>query len=375
MLHGVGLQNFVQWVELNSPLTKQVFKELDSKKYNVHLAYSTHFEPKMIPHIMFFSKHGMKIDISPCVPGLFHAESFDHLSKNGIAVHGLQAKNWDELNSTWDQMLEKKPDYTFDIGGGLITRAVAKKANIKGACEATSTGIENIKKISPHFPVFNWNDIRYKNLMHNRYEVGSGVWYAFRNLTGLDICRLNVGVIGFGLVGQSVASTAKGLGARVFVCDKDPVRELSAASEGYNVGTLESIIQHIDVLICATGFPDIVNEKILKNAKNGLMIGSAGHDPREIDMSGLQKSSEIFTNLDAYELGGKSIYLLAQGKLLNLAAGGGSAINTFDLVTSLFTRVVDFMITRSAEYKPGLHDLPKDFGNDLLQKSVESTRI
>jgi|JI10StandDraft_1071094.scaffolds.fasta_scaffold131790_3 adenosylhomocysteinase len=376
MLHGVPLQGFVDWVNLNTPLTNKVMDELAKNKYDgISVAYSSHLEPKMIPHLMFFAKRGMKIHFAPCVPGLFHSETFDYLSQNGIKTYGAKANTWDELNQACNEMLDTKPDFLFDIGGGLITAAVQKKSKIKAACEATSTGIENIKKLTPHFPVLNWNDIPYKNLMHNRYEVGSGIWYAFRSLTGFDICRMNVGVIGFGLVGQSVASIAKGLGARVYVMDQQPVRELSAASEGYNVGSLENVISKLDILMCATGFQGVVSAQNLKNARDGLMIASAGHDNREIDLSGLKKQTEIFTNLDQYQLGTKKIFLLADGKLLNLAAGGGSAINTFDLVTSLITRVMDFMVSKGTDQKPGLNDLPPYFGEDLLKQSVQNARI
>src|SRR5690606_33407537 len=127
-----------------------------------------------------------------------------HLRANGVAISGSEAKSWQELEGVWERMIAESPDFVFDIGGGLIAKALDNKSVI-AACEATSTGIDRLKKLRPTIPILNWNDIPFKNLLHNRYEVGSGLWYAFRNLTGLDLCRLNVGVVGFGLVGQSVA--------------------------------------------------------------------------------------------------------------------------------------------------------------------------
>lgn len=376
MLEGVKLDTFLTWIQMNTPLSNHVMNSLKHKNYkNIKIAYAGHIEPKMLPHILFFYERGVQFLISPCVPGIADKASFSYLESKGIPVFGQHASHWHELEDAWAAMIANNPNFVFDIGGGLIKKANQNKNKIMGGCEATSSGIDTIKKLELSFPVFNWNDIPFKNLLHNRYEVGSGLWYAFRNLTGLDLCRLNVGVIGFGLVGQSVASIAKGLGARVSVNDISPIQEMSAASEGYRTASLESILSQSDVVVTATGCQKVLSSASLSKAKQSLIIANAGHDSREIDIEGLCYIGEVLPGVGEYQLADKRIFLLAQGRLLNLAAGGGSAINTFDFVTALILRVIDWMVILGVDYPSGLHDLPENFADDLLRKSLEEIRF
>ncbi len=371
MLDGVQLDSFVKWLETQTPLTRKTLAELKNKKYSsTKIGVASHIEPKMLPLFLDFKRRGVEFLIAPCVPGIAHRESFKYLREQGVETFGETTKSWSELEKAWGQILKQKPNFLFDIGGGLIQKAAKEKYSVVAGCEATSTGIENIKDTKLSFPVFDWNNIPFKNWMHNRYEVGSGVWYAFRHLTGLDICRLNVGVIGFGQVGQSVASIAKGLGARVYICDNSLVREMSAASEGYNTGTLEEIIPHLDVLVTATGLAGIVRGKYLKTCRDGLLIASAGHDSREIDLSDLKSQGEVIPQIERFSVDKKHVYLLSGGKLLNLAAGGGSALNTFDLVTALIVRVMHHMLTVGRDAPAGLQPLPAGFGDDLLEDAL-----
>lgn len=307
--------------------------------------------------------------IAPCVPGVVDRESFEYLRSLGANIFGENSKSWRQLEDAWKELLKNGPEYIFDIGGGVIKLATESGVKIKSASEATSTGINMIKKFDLSFPVFNWNDLNIKKLMHNRYEVGSGIWYAFRNLTGLDICRLNIGVLGFGLVGQSVASIAKGLGARVWIYDKDHVKMLSAASEGYNTAGLEHVLRNVQVLITATGLHDAITKNNLIDFRKGLIIANAGHDSREINLEGLGFKETVIPNIDLYRHESKEFYLLCGGGLLNLMSGGGSAVNTFDLVTATITDVIEFLVTEGANYNPGLHMLPEAIEKDLVEQT------
>lgn len=375
MMNHIELSNVLNWISLNTPLSNLVMQQLKSRSYSgITMAYAGHIEPKMIPHILFFSQKGARMHVSPCVPGIAHQDSFNFLKSKGIAVYGQSVSSWEELENIWEDMLAQNPNYIFDIGGGLIQKANSKSGIVAG-CEATSTGVSLLKKTQLTFPVVNWNDIPFKNLLHNRYEVGSGLWYAFRNLTGLDLCRLNVGVIGFGLVGQSVASIARGLGARVYVSDISPIKELSAASDGYQTISVNKISENVDVLVSATGAQNSINAEMLKMAKPNLIIANAGHDSREINLNGLKFIGDVIPGIGEYENNKNRLYLLSEGRLLNLAAGGGSAVNTFDFVTALITRVIDYMIHQGPKLKPGLLDLPDNFSEDLLQLKAEEIRV
>lgn len=369
MIKNTSIQNKLAWIKKMNPLTTKAILRYKKNNYKgIKLGYVAHVEPKIVAHLEFFINNGAEVYVAPCVPGICDPDTYEYLNSIGAKVYGINATNWDELKKAWNEILEQQPNYLLDIGGGLITEAVKKNVPIIAASEATSTGISNIKKLDLTFPVFDWNNISIKNLMHNRYEVGSGVWFAFRNLTGLDLCRMNVCVLGFGLVGHSVASIARGLGARVYVCDPDPIKQLVAASEGYVTGELPAIIKEMDVIATATGKQNILSIEDLKNAKDGLIVLNAGHDNREINLEGSFLKTEILPKVFSYKNGSKELYLLADGLLLNLAGGGGSAINTFDLTTALMVEIINHTLTRGKDYPKGLHPAPKELEQNILEK-------
>ena len=213
--------------------------------------------------------------------------------------------------------------------------------------------------------------------MHNRYEVGPGIWYAFRKLTGLDPCRMRVGVIGFGLVGHGVAAIARGMGAQVLVSDQAPIRQLEAASEGFMVCDLDFLLPKVDVIVTATGVQETLTAVHLLKARDGLILLNAGHDSREIHLPLESRIAEILPGVAEYHFEDKRIYLLAEGRLLNLAAGGGSAINTFDLMTALMAIGIDFIAQplSDAQAGPGLHLLPSDLIADLQKTAARNCKV
>lgn len=362
-----SLKSYLQWIDKMTPVTKNAMERHKETSFsNISVAYVAHVEPKMISHLEFFHNKGVELHVAPCVPKIVDKNSFNYLKSIGIKTYGINANKWGELTEEWKCIIAAKPNYIFDIGGGCIASATESNAKVIAACEATTTGIERIKNLNLTFPVFNCNDIPFKDLMHNRYEVGSGIWYAFRKLTQLDICRLNVGVIGFGMVGQSVASTARGLGARVWITDTNNIQQMVGASEGYITTDIENLIKNCEVIVTATGRQNILTKELLQHVKDGVIIANAAHDPREINLEGLSSKGEIIKDIEVFNSHSKDIYLLANGQLLNLAIGGGSAINSFDFMTALIIDVLCFVFKEGKNYDKGLHAPPSNLVDDIL---------
>jgi len=377
MLKNTALLNKLDWIKRMNPLTMGAIARYKGCAYTgIRLGYVAHIEPKMIPHIEFFIKNGVEVHVAPCVPCIKDTESFEYLKSIGAMIYGVNSTNWEELNLAWSQILQANANYLFDMGGGIIAEAIKYNTPILAAAEATSSGISKISQLRPPFPVFDWNNIPLKNLMHNRYETGSGIWFAFRNLTGLDPCRMKIGVLGFGMVGQSVASTARGLGARVYVHDIDPVRNLAAASEGYFTDNLETIMANVDVIVTATGMINALNIDSIAMAKNNVIILNAGHDNREINLNGANFKNDVLPQVSLFTTKeGKEFYLLANGLLLNLAAGGGSAVNTFDLCTALMTEVISYILTSGKDQPMGLHPTPQFLVDNILKGVINELNL
>lgn len=357
----INFEQYLEWIKLNTPLTNAIIKKHAKKKFkNISLAYAAMIEPKMISHMEFLLDAGVRLFVSPCVPLIYTEESLHYLKKKGAVIFGEKAKTWAELEKEWRKMLRHNPDFIMDTGGGLIKEAVAAKTKIKAAVEGTGTGIDIVKTMTPDFPVFNLDDIPLKNYLHNRYEVGPGVYFGLRWLTNIDFCRKKVGIVGFGLVGQGIAHTARGAGAIVSISEINDFRTLVAQSEGFTVCDINTMLRNCDIIITATAKQNVIDFSKISDIKDGLILANAGFDDREINISKARFKKDLFNDISHYVFKNKNFYLLNKGKLLNLGTPYGSAVNTFDPITALFLEAACFIMEKGFKYKNGLQPAPAE---------------
>ena len=169
-------------------------------------------------------------------------------------------------------------------------------------------------------------------------------------------------VIGYGLVGQGVAASAKAFGAQVQVAELDPARALQAKYDGWPVVDLNEAASQADVIATATGAYGVVNSSHLDNMKDGTFILNVGHVAQEIDVPYLKNNathSEPMPYVNAYKLGGKTLYLLADGSMFNLTAGYGDSINAFDVTLAVMAAGIGFIVNEGAKSEKGLYLLPE----------------
>ena len=362
----INFEKYLEWIKLNSPVSNAIMKKRAGKKFsNTSLAYVGHIEPKMVPHMEFLLNAGVQLLVAQAESLLSDKESLRWLKKKGAVIFGENAQNRAQLLKEWHKLLRRSPDFIFDTGGALIREAVAAKTKIKAAVEGTGTGIDIIKNLSPDFPVFNIDDVPLKSFLHNRYEVGPGVYYGFRYLTNIDWCRKKVGVVGFGLVGQSIAHAARGAGAVVTVAEIDNLRAAVAGSEGFKIFPLGEMLKNCDIIITATARHNVIDFSKISDIKDGLILANAGADEREINAGKAKFKKYLFNNIALYGFKNKNFYLLNEGKLLNFATPYGSAVNTFDPITALFLESALFVMEKGARYKNGLQPAPAQMSRDI----------
>lgn len=340
-------------------------KKYARHKYNgVVLGYAGHIEPKMISHIEFFSSKGAKILLAPAVPGIADEWSYNYLRKKGVLTFGTKARSWEELEKEYARLLRYKPNFIFEMGGRLTKLAMEKGILLNSASEVTGTGVHIARTHSPAFPWFTWDEVGYKGI-HNRYEVAYGVWYGFRYLTNLELCRKNVAVVGFGPIGQGVAQAARSMGASVVVCEIDSLRRMQAKSEGFWTDDLEHAAKCADVIITCTGVQKVLDITKIPNFKDGVILCNAGHDDREICRDNLPRGKVLFNGIEASRIKNKNVFILNGGRLLNLASHYGSAINTFDVMTAYFVEILHFMFTKSQTYPAGVQSGPREISRRI----------
>lgn len=244
--------------------------------------------------------------------------------------------------------LSVKPDVIIDDGGDMVHILHEEHpewaVNLRGGCEETTTGIIRLRNRAKagqlRFPMFNINDADCKHLFDNRYGTGQSVWDGVMRTTNLVVAGTTVVVAGYGWCGKGVAMRAKGLGAKVVVTEVDPVKAIEAVMDGFTVLPMAEAAKVGDWFVTVTGCDGVIRPEHMLEMKEGAILCNAGHFDVEVDVAGLRalakESREVRHNIEGFLLpNGRTIYLLAEGRLVNLAAGDGHPAEIMDMSFAL----------------------------------------
>ena len=240
--------------------------------------------------------------------------------------------------------LEHRPNIIIDDGGDLVEMIHGKRPDLGeeviGGCEETTTGVIRLKAMEKdgvlRFPMVAVNDAKCKHLFDNRYGTGQSVWDSIMRNTNLIVASKTAVVVGYGWCGRGIAMRASALGARVIVTEVDPVKAMEAVMDGYEVMTMEKAASRGDFFISATGCKHTVTLEHMEKMKKGAILANAGHFNVEIDMEGLERAAvskrTARDNITEYTLpGGNTVNVIAEGKLVNIAAADGHPAEIMDL--------------------------------------------
>lgn len=326
------------------------------------LAVSTHLDIKMVPFYEGYLKQGGELFITTCNPTTVRDQVVEYL-----VAHGAEAQAWKNMDDkAWQESLhtalEWQPDYLCEFGaqlGGLY-HSGQYAFDITASLEGTGSGVSVLQSLSLKHPVFNWDDLDAKEGLHNRHMVGLSAWQAFMERTHLSLHEKNVVVIGYGLVGQGVAASARAFGGAVSIAERDPSRILQARYDGWNCDSLENLIKNADVVVTATGVAGVVGQEALMALKNEAFIMNVGHVSHEIALDQLQgyEIDEVMPEIFEYRKQDKSFFALSNGAMFNLTAGYGDSLNAFDVSLALMASGVKHMLHESHNYQSGMYVLP-----------------
>lgn len=365
-------QNFsaeLAWATLHMPRTRKVIASLPDLSH-VRLACNMHLDLKMTPIIKGLLGKGAKVFLTTCNPTTVQDDVVAYLVQ-----HGAEAKAWRNMSHTdWQQSFKEavawNPTHLCEMGADLTTLIHQKnlQTNIKAGLEATGSGVNRLNGLKPHYPIFNWDDLPVKEGLHNRHMVGLTAWHTFFQTTHLTLHEKKVVVIGYGLVGQGVAHSAKAYGGQVIIAELDKARALQAQYDGWQVQPLSEAIKEADVIATATGAKNVVSAEMLTQAKSGLFILNVGHVAEEIDVAFLKQypMSEPMPYVNAYTVNGKTIYLLADGSMFNLTAGYGDSLNAFDVTLAVMASGIGHIVGEGERAENDVYLLPKSVWEKVL---------
>ncbi|MBN2518420.1 MAG: adenosylhomocysteinase, partial [Candidatus Altiarchaeota archaeon] len=288
---------------------------------------------------------------------------------------------YDNLN----KVLDYKPNITIDDGCDLITLVHTKRKElldgIIGGCEETTTGVNRLKIMEKEkvlrYPVMDVNDSFTKYLFDNRYGTGQSVMDGIMSATNLILAGKNFVVCGYGWCGKGVAMRAKGMGSNVIVTEVDVIRALEASMDGFRVMPLLEASKVGDIFVTTTGNKGVIRPEHIKNMKDGAILSNAGHFDNEIDKAYLEKfdKKRIRDNLDKYTLGNKRIYLLAEGRLVNLVAGQGHPAEIMDMSFSNQALASEYLVKNKAKLEPKVYKIPDVIDRQIAEIKLQSMDI
>jgi adenosylhomocysteinase len=223
------------------------------------------------------------------------------------------------------------------------------------------------------------NDADCKHLFDNRYGTGQSVWDGIMRTTNLVVAGKTVVVAGYGWCGKGIALRAKGLGARVIVTEIDPIRAMEAAMDGYDVMPMDDAAALGDIFVTVTGCNDVIREKHFKIMKDGAILSNAGHFNVEInipELESLSKSShKARHNIMAYDLGEKTIYLLAEGRLVNLAAGDGHPAEIMDLSFAIQALSLKYLVQNRGKLENRVFSVPRNIDFEVAGLKLKAMNL
>jgi adenosylhomocysteinase len=285
-------------------------------------------------------------------------------------------------------VLDAKPTITMDDGGDLIYALhTSRKSQLKdllGSSEETTTGVIRLKAMEQEgalmIPVIAVNDSDTKHLFDNRYGTGQSTIDGILRATNILIAGKTFVVGGYGWCSRGIAMRAKGMGANVIVTEVDPVRALEAAMDGYRVMPMKEAAKLGDIFVSATGDKHVLSLEAMKLMKDGAMVANSGHFDVEIDMAGLEQLKKakrrIRPSLDEYSLpDGKKLYVLGEGRLVNLAAAEGHPAEVMDMSFANQALAAEFLVKNKGKLENKVHVLPKELDQNVAKLKLESMGI
>ena len=305
-----------------------------------------------------------------------------------IPVLGYAGESKDVYHSHIMDAIGHNPDIIIDDGCDLVATLHAKHPemakNIIGATEETTTGIVRLEALEKQgelkFPTIGVNTSLTKHLYDNRYGTGQTAMDGIMRATNVLIAGKTVVISGYGWCGRGCALRAKALGGNVIVCEVDPLKALEAAMEGYRVMPIAEAAKEGDIFLTVTGDKHVIDVEHMMNMKDGAFVSNAGHFDREVNVEGLKsKAAEIKRIrpfLDEYKLvNGKSIYVLAEGGLVNLAAAEGHPASVMDMSFANQALGIEFLVKNKGKLENKLYTLPKHVDEDIARLKLESMGI
>ncbi len=372
----------IEWAYRNMPVLRAIEEELIKEQpfKGMKISVSVHVEAKTACLARALARGGADVALTGCNPLSTQDDVAAALADSGMHVYTIHGDNEEDYIRHLKMALSFGPDIVIDDGGDfcMLLHSDMKHLvpGILGGCEETTTGVHRLEILKKEgklsYPVIAVNDARCKHLFDNRFGTGQSVWTAIMATTNLVVAGKTVVVAGFGMCGKGVAMRAKGLGAKVIVTEIDPVKACEAIMEGYSVMTMDEAAPLGDVFVTVTGCKDVIVKRHFLMMKDGAICCNAGHFDCEVNVKELKESavssSELRNNIIGYKLdNGRTVCVIAEGRLVNLASGDGHPVEIMDMSFALQAQSARYIAASGRDLAIDVYQTPEVIDNRVAE--------
>ena len=376
----------IDWVKRNCPLLRTLEGEFAARKpfAGLRIALSVHLEAKTAYLCRVLAAGGAEMYVTGSNPLSTQDDVAAALAEGGLEVFATYGCTEEEYAENIREVLRHDCNIIIDDGSDLVhtlhTEFPEKLRHVLGGCEETTTGIIRLKAMAEKgtlaFAMVLVNDADCKHLFDNRYGTGQSVWDGINRTTNLIVAGKTVVVAGYGWCGKGVAMRAKGLGAKVIVTEVDPVKAIEAVMDGFEVMRMNDAARIGDFFVTVTGCSEVITERDFNVMKDGAILCNAGHFNVEVDVEGLEKAAvekrEMRKNICGYRMSnGRWLYLLAEGRLVNLAAGDGHPAEIMDMSFAIQALSAEYLARKSGEISEKLVKVPAEIDRRVALMELE----
>ena len=380
----------INWVERNMPVLRGIGEDFKREKpfAGMKVALSVHLEAKTAYLCRVMEMGGAEMYVTGSNPLSTQDDVAAALVSGGMNVFAEYGCSMEQYEQCLEEVLKVGPNIIIDDGGDLVhlmhTKYTDLIPNVIGGCEETTTGINRLiimsRKGELKFPMVMVNDADCKHMFDNRYGTGQSVWDGICRTTNLIVAGKYVVISGYGWCGKGVTLRAKGLGAKVIVTETDPVRALEAVMDGYEVMPMAEAAKIGDIFCTVTGGRDIITAEHFPLMKDGAILSNAGHFNIEVDMEALEKMAvrkyEARHNIQGYVMpDGRTLFTIAEGRLVNLAAADGHPAEIMDMSFAIQALSARFLALNKGKLAADVVAVPKDIDEAVARRKLKAMGV
>jgi adenosylhomocysteinase len=377
----------LSWVQKFMPILNQIKDKFSAEQpfAGKKVVICLHLEAKTGYLALVIKAGGAEVTVVASNPLSTQDDVVAALVQNGIRAYAWHGATDAEYHQHLKLALETEPNLIIDDGGDIVSLLHGEYQHlipaVTGSCEETTTGLIRLRSMEKtgvlKIPVVAVNDAYMKYLFDNRYGTGQSVWDAITNTTNLVVAGKNVVVVGYGWCGKGVALRAKGLGARVIVTEIDPIKANEAILDGFEVLPMQKAAALGDFFITVTGNKAVIRKEHFSVMADGAILANAGHFDVEISKPDLKELAvsvrTVKPNVEEFVLqDGRKLFLLAEGRLVNLASGNGHPVEIMDLSFGIQALSLAYLEKNREQLRPGVIPVPTEIDQGVARLRLEA---